>query len=254
MRFIVITGCDRSGTTFLANFINHATNVEARHEFFGGDNFLNVSQPHRSFRTLAYYRPNHPYLEVTLRREKEGLEAAYPDLATFVDVNGYLRYSLDMVRRVLDEPTCFQLVRNGRDVVRSIYLTKRYSERDKSSMTILPNDPSALKSWAGYSRFERVCWFWNDSVSRLLEDGVQLLHLERIVSDHQYLHERLLKPCGITLEENVWQRLKDKKLHPSRFRVKNLLRRHPIRLDWEPDHESRFLAICGDTMRAIGYE
>ncbi len=252
MRFIIITGCERSGTTFLANFINHAPDVEARHEFFGGNSFMNPSQPHRTFRTLGYYLPNHPYLELTLRHEKEALAVAYPELTTFVDVNGYLRYSLDIVRKVLDEPLCFQLVRSGRDVVRSIYLSKRYSEWDRSSMTILPKDPSTLERWAGYSRFEKICWFWNDSVSRLLQEGVHLIHIERIVSDYQYLHETLLQPSGIGLERDVWHTLKHNRLHRTRFRLKNFLRGRPVKLNWTPEHEARFMAICGETRRAVG--
>ncbi len=121
-------------------------------------------------------------------------------------------------------------------------------------MPIIPSNPSALELWGGFSRFEKLCWLWDDLVSRLLEDGVQLLHLERIVSDYQYLHERLLEPCGISLEREVWHALKDQRLHRSRFRLKNFLRGRPMKPKWTPEHEARFMAICGKTMRALGYD
>lgn len=254
MRFIVITGCDGSGTTFLANLLKHAPDVEARHQFFGSSTFLNPSRPRRTFNNLGYYHPSHPYLELTLRREKEQVVARFPEIHAFVDVNNHLRHSLQIVRKVLDEPLCFQLVRNGRDVVRSIYLREHYTEWDRHTLAILPIDRSTLELWEGYSRFERICWYWNHNVSRLLEQGFDFLNLERIVSDYQYLHERLLEPCGINLERDVWNALKDKRLNRTRFRLKNFLRRLPVKLKWTPEHESRFMAICGETMRALGYE
>ena len=254
MRFVIVTGCDRSGTTFLANLLDRAPNVEARHEFFGTSALLNPNQPGRTFSALSYYDPGHPYLERTLRHEKDQVLARFPDRHAFVDVNGRLRYALDVARRVLDEPACFQLVRNGRDVVRSFYLSKRYSERDKGSMAILPTDPATLELWQGYSRLERISWYWNHVVSQLLEQGIGVLHLERIVSDYQYLRERLLEPCGIALEPDVWRSIKDKRLHRTRFRPKFLLRGQPVSLKWTPELETRFMAIYGATMSALGYE
>ncbi|MCH7887729.1 MAG: hypothetical protein IIA00_00440 [Proteobacteria bacterium] len=258
MRFIIITGSSHSGTTFVANLLSHARGIEARHEFFGGRTAMDATVSRIPLRTLSYYQPNHPMLELTLREQREQVVARFPELQTFVDVNSYLTDALDAARRALGDVLCFHLVRNGREVVRSQYnASVLYIRRDRKGrdrgLPIIPNDPSTLELWSGYSRFEKICWFWNDSVSRLLEDGVQLLHLERIVSDYQYLNERLLKPCGIPLERDVWYALKDKRLHRSRFRLKNLLRGRLVKLVWTQKHEARFMAICGETMRALGY-
>ncbi len=239
MRFIVITGMGRSGTTFLANLLNHAPDVEARHEFFGDRNFV----------AMSYYRPSHPYLELRLRQQREQVLARFPKLHTFVDVNPKLRFALDAVRGTLDEALCFHLVRNGRDVVRSLYTSGIYTRKDG----FLPIDPSALDLWVGYSRFEKFCWNWNESVSILLDEGVNVLQLERIVSDNRYLRERLLEPGGIRLEPDVWHALKDRRLNRRRVRLRNLLKRRPVSLKWTPKHEAIFMSICGETMRALGY-
>ena len=232
-----------SGTTFLANLLNHAPDVEARHEFFGDSVFM----------TLSYYQPSHPYLELRLRQQREQVLARFPRLHTFVDVNQCLRFSLDTVRRTLDDPLCFHLVRNGRDVVRSLYLSKMYTKGARR-VWLVPTDSATLELWRGYSQFERLCWNWNEAVNRLLEEEVNVLHLERTVSDYQYLRERLLEPSGIHLEPDVWHALKDKSLHRTRFRLKKLWRGYPIRLKWTPKHEASFMSICGETMRALGYE
>ena len=243
MRFIVITGMGRSGTTFLANLLNHAPDVEARHEFFGDRNFV----------TVSYYEPSHPYLELRLRQQREQVLALFPRLHTFVDVNPCLRFSLDAVRRTLDEALCFQLVRNGRDVVRSLYPSRMYTTQAKR-IWLIPNDPSTLETWDDYSRFEKLCWFWNETVSRLLDEGANVLQLERIVSDDQYLRDRLLEPSGIHLEPDVWHSLKDRRLNRRRVRLRNLLQRRPVRLKWTSKHEASFMSICGESMRALGYE
>ena len=78
MKFVIVTGCDRSGTTFLANLLDRAPDIEARHEFFGSSDVLNPSQPGRTFNALSYYDPGHPYLERTLRHEKGRLVADSP--------------------------------------------------------------------------------------------------------------------------------------------------------------------------------
>lgn len=246
MPFIIVTGMGRTGQTFLANLLDHAENVEARNEYFGDKNYM----------ALSYYRPTHPFLEMRLRQQRKQLQVGFPEDQIFVDTNQWLRYSLDSVRRTLDGALCFQLVRNVRDVVRSYYITKIYTvwERD---MPVIPNNPSTLKSWEGFTRFEKLCWYWNDPVCRLLQEGVPLLHLERIVSDYNYLREHLLQPCGFRLGLDVWHALKDKKTPHSRSRLKTfkkVLRGQPVELKWTPEHEERFMAICGETMRALGYE
>lgn len=228
---------------FLANLLKHTPDVEAHHEYFCN----------RTFMTLSYYQPNHPYLEHILRRQRQHVAARFPENHTFIDVNPWLRFAPHTVRRTLDDALCFQLVRNGRDVVRSLYIGKTYTTREKT-LSLLPNDPSTMALWDGYSRFEKLCWHWNETVSHLLKQRVPSLHLERIVSDYQYLHEHLLVPSGIRLERDVWRALKDNRLHPSRFRLKNLVRGRPVRLKWTPEHEASFRSICGETMRALGYE
>ena len=75
-----------------------------------------------------------------------------------------------------------------------------------------------------------------------------MLHLERIVSDYNYLREHLLEPCGICLGVDVWNALKDKKTPHSRSRLKTfkkVLRGQPVELKCTPEHEERFMAGTG---------
>ena len=126
MRFIIITGSGRSGTTFLANLLNHARGIEARHQFFGGRTAMNVAFSPNTLITLSYYQPNHPLLELTLREQREQVVVRVPELQTFADVTPYLPHALDAARKALGAIQCFHLVRNGREVVRSHYNSRKY--------------------------------------------------------------------------------------------------------------------------------
>ena len=90
MRFIIITGSGQSGTTFLANLLSHARDIEVRHQYFGGRTGMYVDFSHSTMKTLSYYQPNHPMLELTLRQRMEQTVAWFSELQTFVDVNPYL--------------------------------------------------------------------------------------------------------------------------------------------------------------------
>ncbi len=178
MRFIIITGSGHSGTTFLTNLLSHAPDIEVRHQYFGDRTGRYADFSRNVMKCLSYYQTNHPMLELMLRKQMEQTVAQFPELQTFVDVYPHLPYALTAVRRALDDVHCYHLVRTGREVVRSQYNGKNYRTRLRRSL-IIPTNPSTLELWGGFSRFEKLCWLWNDLVSRLLEDGVQLLHLER---------------------------------------------------------------------------
>ena len=79
--------------------------------------------------------------------------------------------------------------------------------RWRKGTQFLPDDPSTLDLWDSYSRIEGLCWWWNYTVRRPLDEWVSTLHLERIVSDYGYHREHLLEPGGIDLDENVWRAL-----------------------------------------------
>ena len=91
-----------------------------------------------------------------MRQQREEILARFLDLHTFFDVNPCLRFALGAVRRTLDDALCFHLVRNGRDVVRSLYPGRMYTAKEKR-VSFVPTDPSTLESWVGYSRFEKLC-------------------------------------------------------------------------------------------------
>ena len=242
MQFVIITGMGRSGSTFLAHLLDQSDAQEARHEHFAGRTFLH----------LSYYVPDHPFLHQALRRQRDALGAKLPAGAKLVDVNPWLRYGMGVVREVLGAPPCFQLVRDGRKVVSSMYRQKSYTPEEKS-LPLLPDAPETLAAWPGWSRFERLCWLWQRSVRGLLEQQIPTIRLETLLEDYDYLRRHLLEPGGLALDRAVWEGLRHRPLNRGRPRLANLLRGRAVDLRWSDDHERRFQTICGETMAAVGY-
>jgi hypothetical protein len=242
MRFLIVTGMPRSGSTFLANLLAEAPGAAAAHEHFAD----------RHFTALSFYRPDHPALAARLAGERAALEQSMPGAERFIDVNPWLRHGLDAVAAALGDPPVVHLVRDGRKVVQSWWITKAYTRREKT-VPFLPEDPAALAAWEGWNRFERICWLWQETVRRLMTSGMPLLILEKAVTDYAHLHERLLGPHGIPLEEEQWDRFRNRRFNRSRFKLKDLIRGRPVRMAWGPEEERRFDAICGEAMAALGY-
>jgi hypothetical protein len=242
MRFLIVTGMPRSGSTFLANLLAEAPGTTARHEHFVD----------RHFTALSFYRPDHPALAARLAAERGALEAGLPGVARFIDVNPWLRYGLDAAAAALGDPPVVHLARDGRKVVQSWWITKAYTRREKT-VPFVPDDPATLALWEGWDRFERICWLWRETVRRLTDRGLPLLILEKAVADYGHLHERLLAPHGIPLDAERWDRFRSRRFNISRFKLKDLIRGRPVRMAWGAEEERRFSAICGETMATLGY-
>ncbi len=156
------------------------------------------------------------------------------------------------MHRALDAPPCYHLVRNGRDVVASMYRRKVYTARERS-LPLAPRNPTVFELWADYTRFERLCWQWHDAVERLLVQDLPLLRLEDIVRDFDYFETKFLQPNAIDVAVYAWRQLKRRRLNRGRRRAVDLLRGRGRSLDWTNELEASFDAICGGTMRRLGY-
>lgn len=238
---IVITGMGRSGSVFLGGLLDQAPNVAARHERLSDKHLV----------ALSYYRPDHPYVAHTIRRRAEAVQREQPDQPIIVHVDPGMRHATEAVERCLGA-RCFHLVRDGRRVVQSMYPRKVYTER-AGSLPAVPEDAATLERWDAWPRFEKLCWYWRDSVDRLLQRDLPILRLEDIVKDFDVLDRTLLEPTGIELSRQQWDAQRSKPANATRFRLKWLLPQRNRPLQWTDDHERRFRDLCGDTMARLGY-
>ncbi|MGE4003547.1 MAG: hypothetical protein AB7I48_25445 [Planctomycetaceae bacterium] len=243
-RVIVVTGMGRSGTRFLSTLINHARNAAARHELIGDT----------AFAALSYYNAAHPLVSTKMQAGFRRFMTEVPTADRYVAVEPGLRYAVPVVRNLSPQPNCWHLVRNGRAVVQSMQRRKFLTDRDPH-LPCMPFDAAEFERWQRSDRFGRLCWYWTDSVSRLLQQGVRTLHLEQLVSDYDYLDEQLLQPAGIALPKSAWIQERDRRVNRSgwRLRLKALIGRRPRSESWSREHERTFREVCGDVMGTLNY-
>lgn len=165
--FIVSTG--RTGTQRLAEVIAAATEgVRALHEpspdlFELGEAFARGAISDRDA-ARALRRARQPLCN-RLRRERVG---------HLVESNTNAAYLPRVIRTIFDAPRFVHVVRDGREVVRSLYSKKGPSRRSSRPDALfmdhddarcrfgapdLPGDPWAGE-WDRLSRFERISWHW----------------------------------------------------------------------------------------------
>ena len=242
MNLVVITGASRSGTTFMGGLLDRAANVTSRHEFLTSPEFCYVS----------YYNPHH----LSLRRDVEQLLVEAQRLAAksdlFVDVNNNFAFGLEALRLAKPGAKIFHLVRDGRAVIASNWVRKMYTPYAKG-IELLPNSEEELAAWPGYDRFQRLAWQWNHIVTHLRAAGLPIVKLERALADYDYLKAQLLEPAGIALSRAQWEEGRKEKANGSRFKIGDLLRGRPLKLEWTAERRRQFDEICGANMRALGY-
>ncbi len=241
---VVVTGMGRSGSKFLSTLLNQARNTVSKHEFIGDMTFV----------SLSYYKPQHPLVAAQLR---QGIQRARGDASSAdrcVVVEPGLRYAIPVVREVSPDALCLHLVRNGRSVVQSME-RRKFLTRHDPHLPCIPSDPAAFQRWQQSDRFECLCWYWSDSVRRLLDQGVKTIHLERLVSDYGYFDAELLQPTGIALSKSDWTHQRDRRVNRSglRLRLKSWIGRRPRNQVWSDVREQQFRDVCGDVMETLDY-
>jgi len=234
-----ITGNGRSGTVFLADLLGKSNNGHVFHEY--------PSLDMRGF-VDAYLGQK----ELTPMRLKiiEVRQTQQPDLV-YGEVNSYLRYQIPFLRTMTSQ--IFHLVRNGKDVIRSMMNRNPLSftdEDDKETREIFPyGDDPYIERWPNMDRFERLCWFWQHTILELCKEKVPIIQFEQMLASYDYLQQKLLNFIGVELDFEVW--------NYERRILKNETPRHnrkfPKYLDWSNKQKESFERICSKSMEIIGY-
>lgn len=236
---IMITGIGRSGTKFLSLLLNTAKNGKIYHETKGVD---------MTFFSKSYYDENMPFYLDRFQIMQNRMEE-FPN-HIYGEVNGQLRYWGNGLKIIT--PYYYQLVRDGRDVIRS--LANRdpeiFSIHDKKETgKIHPlNNTSWEKDWNDFDQFSRLCWQWQDCTLRLHQQEFPFIRLEDILKGFESL-QPLLKQTGLNLTYYDWKLSHLKKINATKEDSY-----FPHWKDWTEKQTKRFEEICGKAMRTFGYE
>lgn len=230
----------RSGTRFLAGLLDAAKGARVRHEPRRED----VEAYRRAWMAPAStprYLVGFALPDIYLR--ERGSE---PDV--YGEVNSYLRRHAGALRRVLPHARMFHLVRDGRDVVRSMYARDTLTSEDEATAHLLRRAEGPADGPGGpASRFEWLCWYWKRENAYLRRNTGWTLRLEDLVDDYAHFRDRLASPLGLEIDRETWA--------DAVSRPENVTDSHelPPPAKWSNGRKRRFREICGAEMERYGY-
>jgi len=235
---VVSTG--RTGTQWLAGLLARAPGARVEHEPVPVETWAHraaLQDPEAAIRYVNGFRLKEIYLRV--RRQ---------DPACYGEVNGILRRHVDAFRDAVPRLRLVHLVRDGRDVVRSLVSRGTWAGQHPvyGGFTPPPVDDVA-RSWDERSSFERACWLWTWENAHMRERIPNLARLEDITSSYDAFRDQILEPLQLELGEAAWAE--------ARNAVENLTGSHtmPAWDEWSSEEKEAFRRICGDEMARYGY-
>ncbi|MCB0046997.1 MAG: hypothetical protein KDD92_16355 [Caldilineaceae bacterium] len=233
-----ILGLGRSGTTFLAHLLAEDRRARVYHEPVRRDfqaynrAFVN---PAAAQRYIARFRSRDIYLRGR-------------DATVYGEVNSALRRHAFALQTCFPQATLLHLVRDGRDVVRSLAprRTLRPDDPNTSAVQPQPYDPW-YDNWPSMDRFARLCWYWQAENAFVRQAAGATIRFEELLANYDVLAASVLDPCRLHVSRAQWQQ--------AVARPRNRTERHALAEPeaWLPEQNATFWRICGEEMAACGY-
>ena len=231
----------RSGSKWLANFLNTATPMEALHEFtlnhrFKEGELIPEKRTGHGFSDLVKEKDEARRLLIESRKWIESLNQ------DFAETNVYLERFLPVLKEVFPEAVYVHLHRDPKDVVRSI-LNRNWYE-----IPIDKKHPDMeVDNWESISQFEKSCWYARITNESLLDFCEHRIIFESMVKDIAYLSNTLLS-LGIPVFSRLSKRVFDEIINA------NLNQKFPEYSQWNDEHRCLYHGIMWPVILELGYE
>ncbi len=260
---IFVIGSGRSGTAAFYKMLAGHEEVEAHHEYLC---------THVQRLGVLYYMglKDKDYIIRELYNIY-GSALLYSNSRIFIDCSNKLTWLIEPLMELFPDCKFVAISRDGRKVVTSYYYKLRCEIYDDRSTAILLNwykngckdiaPPPEKRYWwnippighelhykfSELSRFERICYHWNESYKTIIEhnsliDNMILVRLEDIISDEDRL-----------IEVFEFMGLPYKKVHFEIFSKPTNVS-FPINFRMSNEQEEMFWGMCSNIMNKLGYD
>jgi hypothetical protein len=239
-KFFFVLAIGRSGTTFLSHLLNMCADAVVFHEPASND----IDAYRR-----AFFSPDEAERYIASFRKKEMyLRARLMDFTVYGEVNSLLRRHFHALRRHFPAAPFLHMVRDGRDVVRTMMSTDALSPGDMWTGWLRPHESDPFfAQWRTMDRFAKLCWFWRVENHHLRTSIGSTVKFEEITSDYECFEQRILRPFGLVLPQSVWKQQAGVQRNPTgTYKLAHWR-------EWDTHQLHTFETICGDEMRANGY-
>jgi len=230
----------RSGSKWLANFLDTATSLRAQHEFCLNHRWRNRSVWPEKHTGAGFTEllGNYKQSKILLREAAAWASTLREDYA---EANIYLERFLGLLGTVFPEAEMVHLHRDPHDVVRSIMNRDWYDTPMDDR-----HPPVDVPGWHGLDQFHKVCWYVRDANRRLLRACNVRLRFEQVTKDMAALTRQLdsLDICVLP------------RLSKSAFQQRvNASQRHdfPEFQKWSLSQKACFYSICGPILKSLDY-
>ena len=260
--FIISTG--RTGTHFFSHFFNN--------------NFKNTYCTHEPridlFETnIAYARKkisdNFATKLLLYSRRKIRKKLDQRGVTNYIESNNNLSYMIPIVRKVFPNYKIVHIVRDGEDIVKSLYskttnrrfegrveFLSRDDHRNRLKASFFEDDPYYAK-WNNMSRFEKCCWYWSRK-DAWIRKAIKNDERAKTFKFEQLFKEKdpkawndLIDFCGLSQDFNqtdIISYISQKRSNENKsFKLGDAK-------EWPTDHIASFKEIAGEHMIESGYE
>lgn len=235
-----IVGHGRSGTQFLAHLLDQARNATVAHEPCAADIYAAQRARLEPAFAEAYMRNFRRFLI------QECAERARP--GKYGEVNSRLRHFIGPLSRTFPAARLLRLVRDGRDVVRSMMARDRWMiDVIAKRAGQLDIDDPFVGELPQMDDFARACWYWRFDTLRSADQLPAFLRFEDFISDPDYVVEHIVRPLELDLDRDVVTR--------ELATPRNSTQQHAVGdwTGWSAAQRATFERLCGEVMERHGY-
>ena len=239
--FIVSTG--RTGTQWLAGLLCQCPDTFVEHEPVPVEQLAHkaaVCNEAISDKYIEKFRLKEIYSRVSKER---------PDIRIYGEVNGALRRHIVPIRKYIPSVKLIHLVRDGRDVVRSVVSRGTFSGAHPVYYDFRPPIVDEYSErWEKLSEFEKACWLWQWENRYMRQHINQRARIEDITSSYTLFKRQILEPLDLHLERAAWK--------AQTQRPKNVSPKYTLGScdHWTLEQKDQFVHICGKEMQHYGYK
>ncbi|MEN8169042.1 MAG: hypothetical protein ABFS08_02320 [Pseudomonadota bacterium] len=236
--FVLSTG--RAGTKWVSEVLSLVDRAQIVHEPIPMEVHAHMDAIYDAVKAENYVK--------SVKRKDIFFRVLRHDCDIYGEINGNIRRHIPFLKSYFPKAKFLHLVRDGRNVVRSILARNTFKGNHPVFGSDCPIPSKELRrKWGTMSEFEKACWAWKEENENMRTQITNLARLEDITSSYKAFKVQVLDPLGLSLSEPKWLMYADKKVNESK--------NNRTRLDeeWTEEQNKIFESICGEEMKALGY-